>query len=54
MRNCWQKSKAYCRPANPMQKPLVSQVIRENKAIVSNDTQNDPRLLFGRRTPKQG
>ncbi len=31
-----------------MQKTLVGQVIRENKAVISNDTENDPRLLFGK------
>ncbi len=33
---------------NGLQKPLVSQVISEKQAVISNDTQNDSRLLFGK------
>ncbi len=37
-----------------IQKPLVSRVIREKQAVISNDTQNDPRLLFGKRYTEAG
>ena len=37
-----------------MQKTLVAQAIRENKAVISNDTQNDPGLLFGKQYADAG
>ena len=33
---------------------LVGQVIRERKLVVSNDSQNDPRVLFGKRYAESG
>ncbi len=37
-----------------MQKSLVIQAIREKKTVISNDTQNDPRLLFGKQYTEAG
>ena len=37
-----------------IQKSLVLQVIREKKTVISNDTQNDPRLLFGKQYTEAG
>ncbi|MDO8412491.1 MAG: GGDEF domain-containing protein, partial [Gallionellaceae bacterium] len=37
-----------------MQKSLVGQAIGEKKIIISNDTQNDPRLLFGKQYTEAG
>ncbi len=37
-----------------MQTTLVAQAIREKKAIIANDTQNDPRLLFGKQYSDAG
>ena len=37
-----------------MQTTLVAQAIREKKAVISNDTQNDPRLLFGKQYTEAG
>ena len=33
--------------SDDMQTTLVAQAMRENKAVIANDTQSDPRLLFG-------
>ena len=37
-----------------MQKTMVAQAIREKKAVISNDSQNDPRLLFGKQYAEAG
>jgi PAS domain S-box-containing protein len=37
-----------------MQKSLVIQAVREKKTVISNDTQNDPRLLFGKQYTEAG
>ena len=37
-----------------MQKSLVIQAIREKKTVISNDTQNDTRLLFGKQYTEAG
>jgi diguanylate cyclase (GGDEF)-like protein len=37
-----------------MQTTLVAQAIREKKIVISNDTQNDPRLLFGQQYAEAG
>ncbi|TVT53175.1 MAG: EAL domain-containing protein [Sedimenticola thiotaurini] len=37
-----------------MQKTLVARAMREKKVVISNDTQNDPRLLFGKQYAKAG
>jgi len=37
-----------------MQKTLVARAIRENKAVISNDTQIDPRLLCGKQYAAAG
>jgi diguanylate cyclase (GGDEF)-like protein/PAS domain S-box-containing protein len=37
-----------------MQNTLVSRVISGKKAIISNDTQNDPRLIFGKKYAEAG
>ncbi len=37
-----------------MQKTLIGQVIREKNAVISNDTQNDTSLLFGKQYAEAG
>ncbi len=37
-----------------MQKSLVGRVIREKKAVISNDARNDPRLIFGKQYAEAG
>ena len=37
-----------------MQTTLVAQAMREKKAVISNDTKNDPRLLFGKQYAAAG
>ena len=37
-----------------MQTTLVAQAIREKKLVIANDTQNDPRLLFGKQYAEAG
>jgi diguanylate cyclase (GGDEF)-like protein/PAS domain S-box-containing protein len=37
-----------------MQTTLVAQAMREKKAVVASDTQNDPRLLFGKQYAEAG
>ena len=40
--------------SDDMQTTLVAQAMRENKAVIANDTQSDPRLLFGNQYARAG